>query len=143
MIMNPQNAGECVRSPRWGMLQHPFAAGPHGTATTLCCAIVVVQHPAQTLTAQYRSASICVRPLRQDQPVADSLVVSLVMIMQNELLDPFAQRLFPEPDHPFQTRLLDAAHEPLGVGVQIRRARRQRHRRYPDPLEQPEKLPSE
>jgi hypothetical protein len=41
-------------SPRWDDVQHPFAAGPHGTATTLCCAIVVVQHPAQTLTAQHR-----------------------------------------------------------------------------------------
>src|SRR5215471_20929234 len=95
-------------SPRWGDVQHPFAAGPHGTATTLCCPMVVVQHPAQTLTAQHRSASICVRPLRQDQPVAESLVVSLVVIMQNELLDPFAQSLFPEPDHPFQTIYYEA-----------------------------------
>src|SRR5215472_13170312 len=59
-----------------------------------------------------------------------------MMIMQNEFLNPFAQRLFAKPDHAVQTGLLDAAHEPLGVGIQIRRARRQRHRRYPDPLQQ-------
>jgi hypothetical protein len=49
-----------------------------------------------------------------DQPVAETLVVSLAVIMQNELVNPFAQRSLTEEDHALQAGFLDAAYESLG-----------------------------
>jgi hypothetical protein len=55
-----------------------------------------------------------------DQLVAKTLVVSFAVIMQNELVNRFAQRPLPEEDHALQAGLLDAADESLGVRIQIR-----------------------
>ena len=52
--------------------------------------------------------------------VAETLVIALAMIMQNELVNPFAQRVLTEENHALQAGLLDATHESLGVRVQIR-----------------------
>lgn len=52
-----------------------------------------------------------------DQTVAETLVVALAVIMQNELMNPFAQRALTEEDHTLQAGFLDAAYESLSVGV--------------------------
>jgi len=63
--------------------------------------------------------------IRQDQPIAETLVVALAMIMHNEFLNRFAQCAFTEENHAFQAGFLDAAYKSLRMGVQIRRMRRQ------------------
>ncbi len=49
------------------------------------------------------------------------------MIMVNKFMDGLPQRTFSEHNHPFQAGLLDRSDKSLGVGIQIRRARRQFH----------------
>jgi hypothetical protein len=55
--------------------------------------------------------------IRDDQPIAETLVVSLAMIMRHEFVNPFAQRALAEEDHTLQAGFLDAAYESLSVGV--------------------------
>jgi hypothetical protein len=55
-----------------------------------------------------------------DQPVAETLVVSLAVIMENELANPFAQRALTKEDHALQAGFLDAAYESLGVRIGVR-----------------------
>jgi len=65
--------------------------------------------------------------ISDDQPVAQTLVDSLTMIIGQELTGRLAQRAFSEQDHPVQAGLLDRSGEPLCVGIQIRRPGRQLH----------------
>src|SRR5215208_5579770 len=55
-------------------------------------------------------------------------MISFPMVMQTELLDALSKRGLTEQDHALQAPFLDTAHEPLRVGVQIRRLWRQLHR---------------
>jgi hypothetical protein len=48
--------------------------------------------------------------------------------MRNEFRDGLPQGRFPEKDHPLQTGFLDRPHESFGIGIQIRRSRRQLYR---------------
>jgi hypothetical protein len=64
--------------------------------------IIVVQHAAQPLAAPDRSTIASMRFIRDDQPVAQTLVVSLGMIMRDEFVNPFAQRALAEEDHALQ-----------------------------------------
>src|SRR5262249_17762691 len=61
--------------------------------------IIIVQHPAQPLAAQNRSTITSMRLIRDDQPVAETLMVAFCMIMRDEFVNPFAQRAFAEEDH--------------------------------------------
>ena len=79
--------------------------------------IIILQHAAQSLPALNR-ASVCeVVRFRFDQAISQSLMVAFKMIMDHEVLNGRPQRTFPEQDQPFQTGFLDAADEPLRVGV--------------------------
>lgn len=69
--------------------------------------IVEIQHAAQTLTAQHRSTMTNLACIGHNHPVAETLVVSLTVIMQNELVNSLAQRAFTE----------DAANKALRTGV--------------------------
>ena len=51
-------------------------------------------------------------------------MIAFAMIVLDEVRCRFSNRRLPEQDHPLQTQFLDAAHESLGVCVQIRAARR-------------------
>ena len=53
--------------------------------------IVVVQHTAQTLAAQHRSTTISLACIGHKQLVAETLMVSLAVIMQKELVNSLAQ----------------------------------------------------
>jgi hypothetical protein len=61
---------------------------------------------------------------RKKQDVALALMIPLVMNMCHILRQCIAERRFPAQDKPRQTLLLDRAHPPLRVGVQIWRPRR-------------------
>jgi hypothetical protein len=52
-------------------------------------------------------------------------MVSFVMIMLTKFMDGLPQGPLAEQNHPFQARFLDGSYESFGVGIQIRRARRQ------------------
>lgn len=82
--------------------------------------IVVVQHAAQTLTAQHFSTTTSVAFIGHKQPVAETLVVSLAVIVQNELVNSFAQRAFTKEDHSVQAGFLNAANEAFRIGIQVR-----------------------
>ena len=57
------------------------------------------------------------RLIRIDQPVIETLVVTLAVVMCYKFANPFAQRPFAEPDHALQAGFLDTADKPLGVGI--------------------------
>ena len=67
-----------------------------------------------------RPFAICQTGIGHDEHVADALMVSLAVIMSDELPDGGSQRLFAKQDHPVQTTFLNAADEPFGVAVQVR-----------------------
>ena len=82
--------------------------------------MVVAKQPTETL-------STCDRPFSDarffdgiDQAVTETLVVSFVVIEFHKLVDRRTKRVLAEEDHANQAALLDRAHEPLRVSVQIR-----------------------
>src|SRR5215831_15168778 len=79
-----------------------------------------VQHAAQALPALDLSRASAVAGFWTDELVSQSLMIALAVIMSNEVLNGFPQRLLAEEDHAIQARLLDAAHKSLRVCVQIR-----------------------
>ena len=52
-----------------------------------------------------------------NQAVAETLVVSLAVIVPNELVNSLAQSAFTKEDHSAQAGLLDAANEALRIGI--------------------------
>ena len=64
--------------------------------------IIVLQHAAQSLLTPDRSSMPSVGLIRQDQPIAETLVVALAMVMHNEFVNRFAQCAFTEENqvHP-------------------------------------------
>src|SRR5215813_8579169 len=62
--------------------------------------IIVVQHSAQPLAPLDRSVASAVRLFLHDQPVAQSLMVALPVIMLHEFADGLPQRAFSEQNHP-------------------------------------------
>ena len=93
----------------------------------LCGACIIVKHSAETLPAADPSASRSGQMSAVDQEVSDPLMVSLQVIMSHELTCGSAEPRLSKPDHPFEARLLDGAHEALGIAVQVRGSRRQFH----------------
>ncbi len=76
------------------------SAGPHQyrrpPQDLYAAAVGIAQHGAQTLAGRNRSIVISMEFIRQDQPVAETIVVSLVMMMGNQLANTFAQRALTE-----------------------------------------------
>ncbi len=62
--------------------------------------------------------------LWRDQSIAESLVVPLAVIVRHKLVDDVAQTSLPEENDPIETLFTDRAHEPLRVGIGIRRLNR-------------------
>jgi hypothetical protein len=88
-----------------------------------CLTIIIIQHSAQPLTALDRSTATGARLLLHDQPVAQPLMVALVMIMHDEFLNGPSQRAFSEQDHLLQTGFFDGPDKAFGVGIQGRKSR--------------------
>ena len=64
--------------------------------------IIVVQHAAQALTTLDLSRASEVASFGTDELVAQSLMIALAVIMSNEVLNGFPQRLLAEEDHAIQ-----------------------------------------
>ena len=91
---------------------------PQATARISSCgAEVIVQRAAQTLAPSDCSTIPNMACVRRDQSVAETLMVSLAMIMRNELTNSLVQGTLTEPDHAVQAGFLDSAYESLGVRI--------------------------
>src|SRR5215471_20135255 len=64
--------------------------------------VVVVQHAAQALTTLDLSRASEVAGFGTDELVSQSLMIALAVIMSNEVLNGFPQRLLAEEDHAIQ-----------------------------------------
>ena len=83
-------------------------------------AVVIVQHSAQPLAAQHCSRMTRLAFIWHDQPVAETLVVSLAVIVRREFVDRLPQRAFTEEDHPVQAGFLDGSNKALRLGIGVR-----------------------
>ena len=84
--------------------------------------MVVVQHPTDPLAALDATAGWRCRRQRQDQAIAEPLVIPLVMVVHDELADGAPQRALADQNHALEAGLLDGVHEALRIGVQVRSA---------------------
>ena len=64
--------------------------------------VIVVQHAAQALPALDLSRASKVAGFWTDELVSQSLMIALAVIMSNEVLNGFPQRLLAEEDHAIQ-----------------------------------------
>jgi hypothetical protein len=91
-------------------------------------AVIVAKQSTQALAAMNRSLGREGRKLRSDDLVLQSLMVSFLMIMNNERRGRTVEAGLPDQHHPVHTGFLDAPDKTLGDGIQIRGTRRQSHR---------------
>ena len=89
--------------------------------------MVVPQHPAESFAATYLPTPLPYFGLRLDQPIAETLVAPLSMIVLHERANGPTQCRLRKEDHPVKALALDRENESLGVGVEIRRPHRQAH----------------
>ena len=105
--------------------------------------MIVVQHPTQASAAMDGCSPVSDKLFRDDEPIVQTLVVALVMIVQHKLVDGLAHGAFAEQNHSFQARFLDGPHKALRVGIQIRRAWRQLNRLHSGGFQDLQEFPSE
>ena len=86
-------------------------------------AIVKLEQSTETFTAQHFSLGSIILKVGFDDLVVESLMVSFSPVMANVVSNGSMKRGFAQEDQPVQTFGFNAAHESLGVGVQIRRTR--------------------
>ncbi len=77
--------------------------------------VVVAQHPTQSFPAcKIASRAACLFP-RFYQTIAQSLVVSLAVVVEDEFLHSSQQSRLAEEDQPMQAFVFDQSHETLDV----------------------------
>ena len=81
--------------------------------------VIVVEQAAEAASALDRSAPVGETGIREDEQIANALMISLTVIMCDEFPNRCAKRVFSEQNHPFQTRLLYSANEAFGVAVRM------------------------
>ncbi len=81
--------------------------------------VTVIEQSAQAASTLDRPNAICQTWTGHDQHVSDALMISLGVIMRDELPDGGPQRIFAEQNHSVQTAFLNTADEPLSVAVQV------------------------
>ena len=87
--------------------------------------MVEAEHPAEPFRTSNRTTRCVDGHLRRrDQPIIDSLMIPLPVIVSGVLASGLSQRPFAEEDHSVETLILDRPDESLGVGVQIGRTGR-------------------
>ena len=82
--------------------------------------MVVPQQTAEPLVALDLTILPANFITRRDDLVVESLVISLSVIMFQELADGGAKHLLAEEDHSQETLFLDTSHEPFDVWSQVR-----------------------
>src|SRR5215472_913227 len=105
--------------------------------------IVVVQHSTQPRAALDGCSAISDKLFLHDEPIVQTLVVALVMVVQHKFVDGLPHGAFAEQNHSFQARLLNSSHKALGVGIEIRRAWRQLNRLHSGALQDLQEFHSE
>jgi len=65
--------------------------------------MIVVQHSTQARAALDGCSAVSNKLFLDDQPIAQTLVVPLVMIVLHKFMDSLPQRAFSEQNHSFQT----------------------------------------
>jgi transposase-like protein len=82
--------------------------------------IVVAEQSTEAFSPYYvpRLTTHCSR--RRDESVVETLMITLGMIVGEVLVDHMIEGAFTQYNHLLQGLLLDGAHEPFAVGVQIR-----------------------
>src|SRR4029077_4997717 len=91
----------------------------NNSAASRRVAIIVTQQPAQAIATPYLAAVAPKAWLGCNELIAEALMIPLGMIMRQILLDHIEQRLLARQEHRRQGFLLDRAHKPFTVGVQI------------------------
>ncbi len=94
-----------------------------GTGRLRGATVVVPQQPAEAFAAHHDALAGADALTRLDQLVSQPLVIPFAVIVGDVLADRTTQRSFAEEDHAVQALLFDRAHEALGPGVQVGRAR--------------------
>jgi hypothetical protein len=111
----------------WPKTMAPVVSNNWNTGSS-CGPIIIIEHSAEAAAASNRSSAISKAGLRGDEHVADALMIPLAVIVSDELSNGDPQSVLSEQNHALQAGLLNAAYEPLGVAVQVRRPRRQFYR---------------
>jgi hypothetical protein len=87
--------------------------------------MIETQHPTEPNSSVHRATRWNRGPFASDQPITQALMIPLGVVVRHELSDGAPQRRLADEDHAIETLVFDRAYEPLGVGVQVRRPRRQ------------------
>jgi len=93
--------------------------------------MVVAQQPAQPRPATKVGAGADAAMFGRDQLVAEALVVPLAVVVRHELVEDATQAPFSEEDEPIETLFANRAHEPLRVGIGVRRLNRRPNNAHP------------
>jgi len=82
--------------------------------------IIGVQHSTPPRAALEGCSPVSNKLFLDDEPIVQTSVVALAVIMFNQFVDGLPQGAFSEQNHPLQARLLDGSDKGLGVGIQVR-----------------------
>ena len=99
-------------------------------------AIIIVEQSAKAFSPDHMTRMTTHGLLPYEELVVETLMIALGMIMSQILVDHIMERSFAKHEYAIEGFLLDRAHEPFAVGVQIRTAGRQADRFHPTILEQ-------
>src|SRR5262245_24723920 len=97
--------------------------------------MIETQQPTEPFATLDSIAPSGVIGRRFDEPVADSLVIALSMVVRDVLTDCSPKVRFPDRDHLRQAFRLDRSNESLRIRVQIRAAAREPYRMHTGALE--------
>ena len=98
----------------------PVVISKNGNVRSSGRPVIVVEHSAEAASTSDRPIAVGETGIRENEQITDALMISLAMIMRDELPNGCAQRALPEQNHPFQTGLLYRTDEAFGVAVQVR-----------------------
>jgi hypothetical protein len=88
-----------------------------------CVPVIVTQQPTETISTHDRTALAASLWLWSHTLITETLMMALRMIVGQVLMDRIIQGAFTPHDHLLQGLLLDGAHKPFTMGVQIRTPR--------------------
>src|SRR6516165_11907972 len=105
--------------------------------------MIVVEHSTQPRAALDGCSAISDKLFLDDEPIVQTLVVALPVIMLHEFLDGLPQGSFSAQDDPLEARFLDGSDEAFRIGIQVRRARWQFQRLHAAALQNLQEFRSE
>jgi hypothetical protein len=81
--------------------------------------IIIIEHSTEATAASNRCGAISETDLRVNENISDALMVSLAVIVSNELSHGVPQRVLSKQNDSLQTGLLDAADKTFGIAIQV------------------------